>query len=64
MKFVSNLPDNQHVPYKFLAAEPHFKTVVQYFRPSDYWTIAGVTVGFPAAHVLWGNLFPASFSSY
>ncbi|KAI8922610.1 NADH-ubiquinone oxidoreductase complex I, 21 kDa subunit-domain-containing protein [Entophlyctis helioformis] len=58
MKWVSNLPDDEHVPYKFLAAEPDIKTMVRYFRPSDYLTIAGVGVGFPAALAIWERISP------
>ncbi|KAJ3026407.1 UNVERIFIED_CONTAM: hypothetical protein HDU68_005705 [Siphonaria sp. JEL0065] len=59
MKFVSNLPDETHVPYKFIAAEPHFKKVLGYFRTSDYATIGAIGVGFPAIHALWERRSPS-----
>ncbi|KAI9349058.1 NADH-ubiquinone oxidoreductase complex I, 21 kDa subunit-domain-containing protein [Obelidium mucronatum] len=59
MKFVSNLPDQEHVPYKFIAAEPHFKKVVGYFRTSDYATMGAIGAGFPAAHLLWERSSPS-----
>ncbi|KAJ1549571.1 hypothetical protein HK405_009336 [Cladochytrium tenue] len=53
MKFISNIPDAEHVPYPILEADPHIKTLVRYFRPSDYAVMAGATIGFPAAFALW-----------
>ena len=54
MKFFSNLPDQEHIPYKFITDEPHIKTIVRYFRPSDYLAIGAVGFGFPGALYLWG----------
>jgi len=54
VKWFSNLPDNDHVPYTFIEAEPHIKKVVQYFRPSDLAYAAGIGTGFPLALLLWG----------
>ncbi|KAJ3236885.1 hypothetical protein HDU81_010250 [Chytriomyces hyalinus] len=51
MKFVSNLPDQEHVPYKFIAAEPHFKYVMSYMRSSDIVMAGAIGAGFPAAHM-------------
>ncbi|KAJ3263152.1 hypothetical protein HDU77_011185 [Chytriomyces hyalinus] len=53
MKFVSNLPDQEHVPYKFIAAEPHFKYVMSYMRSSDIVMAGAIGAGFPAAHMVW-----------
>jgi hypothetical protein len=55
VKFVSNLPDSDHVPYPVIAAEPHIKTVVSYFRPSDYAAWTAIGAGFPLAQVAWGK---------
>ncbi|KAI8611240.1 NADH-ubiquinone oxidoreductase complex I, 21 kDa subunit-domain-containing protein [Chytriomyces sp. MP71] len=59
MKFVSNLPDENHVPYKFIAAEPHFKHVVRYMRTSDMALAGAVAAGFPALHIMWERLSPS-----
>ncbi|KAJ3064890.1 hypothetical protein HK102_008081, partial [Quaeritorhiza haematococci] len=53
VKFFSNLPDSDHVPHKFIVADPHIKTVVRYFRSEDYAVWAAVAAGFPAAQYLW-----------
>ncbi|KAI8827382.1 NADH-ubiquinone oxidoreductase complex I, 21 kDa subunit-domain-containing protein [Chytriomyces cf. hyalinus JEL632] len=58
MKFVSNLPDQEHVPYKFIAAEPHFKYVMSYMRSSDIVMAGAIGAGFPAAHMVWERLAP------
>lgn len=55
MKFFSNLPDNQHVPFQKLDENPHVKTVVSFFRPRDYLNIGLFGTGFPAAFYLWGK---------
>jgi hypothetical protein len=54
MKFISNLPDAKHVPYPILEKEPHLKTIVSFFRPSDYATIGAFGLGFPGALMMWG----------
>lgn len=33
--------------YPLIDSDPHFRRVVQYFRPSDYWTMGGLTLLFP-----------------
>ena len=57
MKWVSNLPDSEHTPYPFIAAEPHFKSLVSYMRPSDYVLWGTVTAAGPGALLLWGTFF-------
>ncbi|KAJ3096345.1 hypothetical protein HDU97_006018 [Phlyctochytrium planicorne] len=58
VKWISNLPDSDHVPFKLIAEEPHIKTVVKYFRAEDYLAWAAIAAGFPAAQVafvrFWG----------
>ncbi|KAI9340695.1 hypothetical protein DFJ73DRAFT_627954 [Zopfochytrium polystomum] len=55
MRFVSNIPDSDHVPYPVIEANPHIKTLVRYFRPSDYAVAGGIGVGFPLLFMLWGE---------
>lgn len=38
-------------PYPLIDADPHFRRVVRYFRPSDYGAWAGAAAAFPGA--LW-----------
>ena len=57
VQWVSNLPDGEHTPYKFLAAQPHIKSVVSYLRPSDYLQWTAITVGFPGIFYVWGKAF-------
>ncbi|KAJ3312374.1 hypothetical protein HDV04_003124 [Boothiomyces sp. JEL0838] len=59
MKFFSNLPDNQHVPFQKLDENPHVKTVVSFFRPRDYLNIGLFGTGFPAAFYLWERSSPS-----
>ncbi|KAI9003698.1 hypothetical protein HDU85_001094 [Gaertneriomyces sp. JEL0708] len=59
VRLFDNLPDDDHVPYKFLTAEPHLKDVVRYMRPSDYAVWAAVGAGFPAAHWMWERAKPS-----
>ncbi|KAJ3114376.1 hypothetical protein HDU96_002181, partial [Phlyctochytrium bullatum] len=59
VKWVSNLPDGDHTPYQPIEAEPHIKTVVRYFRPSDYLTIASFGIGFPMLQVAWERASPS-----
>ncbi|KAI8825085.1 NADH-ubiquinone oxidoreductase complex I, 21 kDa subunit-domain-containing protein [Fimicolochytrium jonesii] len=59
VQFFSNLPDDDHVPYKFLEANPHIKDVVRYMRQEDYAVGAAVGLGFPAAHYIWERLSPS-----
>ena len=61
MKLFSNLPDSDHVPYKFLTAEPHIKQVVRYMRTEDYLIWGGITTLFPMAAMLWGTLLSTAF---
>ncbi|KAJ3121709.1 hypothetical protein HK100_012265, partial [Physocladia obscura] len=49
MKWVTSLPSQEEVPYKFIEAEPHFKDVVRYFRTSDYIAWGSIATGVPAA---------------
>jgi hypothetical protein len=49
MRWVSNLPAQDQLPFRLLTEEPKFKQVVSYFRSSDYLTILGVGVGVPLA---------------
>ncbi|EDP43388.1 hypothetical protein MGL_2398 [Malassezia globosa CBS 7966] len=37
--------------FPLIDSDPHFRRVVRYFRPSDYYAIAGTAVAFPSA--LW-----------
>jgi hypothetical protein len=55
MKWVANLPDAKHTPFPVIAEEPHIKTVVRYFRPSDYLLAAGITLAGPGSLYLWGR---------
>ncbi|TPX31517.1 hypothetical protein SmJEL517_g05137 [Synchytrium microbalum] len=64
MKFFSNLPDSDHVPYKFLVAEPHFKQVVKYMRTEDYIVWGSVATLFPLATVLWERSSPTLHPRY
>ncbi|KAL2916080.1 hypothetical protein HK105_204504 [Polyrhizophydium stewartii] len=59
MKWVSNLPDDEHTPYKFITAEPDYKTVVRYFRPSDYAIAGATTIGFPLGLAVWERYAPS-----
>ncbi|WFD24599.1 hypothetical protein MEQU1_003302 [Malassezia equina] len=45
--------------YPPIDADPHFRRVVRYFRPSDYYAMAGATVAFPGALYLLENSDPA-----
>ena len=45
--------------YPPIDADPHFRRVVRYFRPSDYYAMAGATVAFPGALYLMENADPA-----
>lgn len=56
MKFFNNLPDDDHVPYKFIKAEPHIKDAIRYIRPEDYMLCAAIGTGFPLAYLAWGIL--------
>lgn len=40
--------------YPLIDADPHFKRVVSYFRPSDYVAWASATAAFPSALYLMG----------
>ena len=57
MKWVANLPDSKHTPFPVIAEEPHIKTVVQYFRPSDYLLASGITLAGPGSLYLWGSFY-------
>lgn len=46
--------------YPQIDTDPHFKTVVRYFRPSDYMTWGGMTVGGPAFLYMFGEYRQAS----
>ncbi|KAJ3216022.1 hypothetical protein HK099_006092 [Clydaea vesicula] len=59
MRFFSNLPDDEHVPFKFIAADPHVKDVVRYFRPSDYLHSTAVALGGPAIFYAWERYSPS-----
>ncbi|KAI8814549.1 NADH-ubiquinone oxidoreductase complex I, 21 kDa subunit-domain-containing protein [Cladochytrium replicatum] len=59
MKVFSGLPDSDHVPYKFIAAEPHVKDVVRYFRTSDYAVWGAIGLGFPATELIWERMKPS-----
>ncbi|KAJ3046722.1 hypothetical protein HK097_000603 [Rhizophlyctis rosea] len=59
VRWVDNLPDDDHVPYKFIEREPHVKDVVRYMRSSDYLQWAGVAFGFPIAHWTWERYSPS-----
>ncbi|KAH6566904.1 hypothetical protein BASA50_008047 [Batrachochytrium salamandrivorans] len=59
MKWVSNLPDGEHIPFEFIDAEPNIKTVARYLRTSDYASMAAVAVGFPTAFYAWERFSPS-----
>ncbi|KAI8904945.1 hypothetical protein PhCBS80983_g03868 [Powellomyces hirtus] len=59
VQFFSNLPDEEHVPYKFITAQPHVKDIVRYMRNEDYYLWAAVATGFPAAHWIWERTIPS-----
>jgi hypothetical protein len=59
MKFISNIPDQQHVPFPIIAEEPHLKHIVRLLRPTDYLTIAGFGTLFPGALYLWEKNSPS-----
>lgn len=42
-------------PYPLIDTDPHFKRVVNNFRPSDYTVWAGTTAAFPGALFLMGR---------
>ena len=58
MKWFSNLPDNQHVPYQFIKAEPHIKEVFQSFRGSEYLTTLSF-LSFPGLLWAWEKRSPS-----
>ncbi|KAI8831428.1 NADH-ubiquinone oxidoreductase complex I, 21 kDa subunit-domain-containing protein [Chytridium lagenaria] len=64
VKWFSNLPDSDHVPYTFIAAEPHLKTVVRYFRTEDYAAMVGIGAGFPLFQVAWERMSPSIHPRY
>lgn len=45
--------------YPPIDTDPHFRRVVRYFRPSDYYTMAGAAVAFPSALFLLENSDPS-----
>ncbi|KAJ1551239.1 hypothetical protein HK096_002326, partial [Nowakowskiella sp. JEL0078] len=59
VNYISNIPDQEHVPYKIITAQPHLKKLVGYMRASDYAVWGAVAVGFPAAQLIWGAFSPA-----
>ncbi len=64
VRFFSNLPDQEHLPYKFIAAEPHVKDIVGYFRPSDWAVTLGVGLGVPTFLTLWERYQPSMHPRY
>ncbi|KAJ3184633.1 hypothetical protein HDU87_004036 [Geranomyces variabilis] len=59
VQFFGNLPDNEHVPYQFIAAEPHVRDIFRYMRNEDYAVGGAVAAGFPAAHYIWERAVPS-----
>ncbi|KAJ3041590.1 hypothetical protein HDV00_009067 [Rhizophlyctis rosea] len=59
VRYFDNLPDDDHVPYKFIDAEPHVKDVFRYMRTADYGKWLAVGLGFPAIHWLWERKSPS-----
>ncbi|EGF76883.1 hypothetical protein BATDEDRAFT_92288 [Batrachochytrium dendrobatidis JAM81] len=49
MKWVSNLPQGDDIPYPFITDEPDLKTMARYFRTSDYVAMTGFATVFPGA---------------
>ena len=59
VSWVSGLPDQKHIPYPFIAAEPHAKIVSGMFRVSDYITLFSVGLGFPLGLYLVERRWPS-----
>jgi hypothetical protein len=55
VKWVSNLPNQDAIPYPFIMAEPHVKQLFASLRPSDYGVVAGMGTLFPLALYSWGG---------
>jgi hypothetical protein len=50
-------------PHKQIDADPHFKRVVSYFRPSDYVFWGGATAAFPSSLYLMGEAYRGGYVS-
>ncbi|TPX70222.1 hypothetical protein SpCBS45565_g01955 [Spizellomyces sp. 'palustris'] len=59
VKFFSNLPDSDHVPYTFITDEPHVRDIVRYMRKDDLMLWGGIAAGFPALHFAWERAYPS-----
>merc|ERR1711890_122965 len=52
LRIVATMPQKEfETEFPLIDSDPHFRRVVRYFRPSDYYAIAGTAVAFPSA--LW-----------